>query len=131
MPTTKNLNFNNNGLLATEADDGSIVVVVQPKDPARNQYTLSVPAAGDNATSAVLAKSSTEAQVNVQAIITSGLAYFVGNPAAAPPTDFASRVERQNRRERKAALQVQQDAAAAALADLNAQQNAIPTPPAG
>lgn len=110
MAIVRTPNFTNYGVLMTEADDGSLQVVIQPKDVARNQQiTLSVPAtSATDVTSSVLTRDSIVAQSNVTQMISAGTL----------AAGFNNKLLKQANQERRAARQAEIDRLTAAqLAD--------------
>lgn len=125
-------NFSDNGIRVTQAADGSMEITVIPQDPARLvQYVFTVPASSTQpATSTSLTVDSPLAVSNAADFVTNG-ALPAGNVNATPPTDWPSKIDRAVRRARRAARQATIDAQTAALAALQAEQNADPAPPNG
>jgi len=114
MATVRTPNFTNYGVLMTENDDGSLSVVIQPKDVTRNQQVvLTVPANfGAEVTSTVITRDTDLAKTNVTALVAAGA--LVGT--------FPNQLLKQANKERRAARQAEIDR-------LTAEQNADPALP--
>lgn len=133
MATAKTIypNFSDNGVRVKQFADGSMEIIVIPQDPARLvEFVFTVPATGSSSTSTVLTADTAQAASDAIDFVNNG-ALPAGSISASPPTDWPSKIARAIIRARRAARQAQIDALAAQVADLNAQQTADPTPPAG